>query len=38
MPVIALINSSPEILLITLGIPVVLVLIVAAGVLTRPKQ
>jgi len=36
--VIALIDSSPEILLITLGIPLVLTLIVVAGVLTRPKQ
>jgi len=35
---IALITSSPEILLITIGIPVVLTLIVAVGVLTRPKQ
>jgi hypothetical protein len=35
---IGVITSSQEILLITLGIPVLLGLVVAAGVLTRPKQ
>jgi len=35
---LALITSSQEILAITLGIPVLLTVIVAVGVLTRPKQ